>query len=114
VTRKVEKAGVGFWCLPGQSAKDIKKDSAPTAPPATSASPASPDNGTADQSRPAPRSKRGRKRGWRDPDVARRKKEMLDAWDQCEYTSKANAGAAFGFHKSDATKLINQHMAKRR
>ncbi len=38
---------------------------------------------------------------------------MLEAWDRGEYPSKAQAGEAHGFHRSDATKIINAHERKK-
>jgi hypothetical protein len=39
---------------------------------------------------------------------------MLASWDRGEHgTNKAAYGRAFGFHRSDATKLINAHEAKK-
>lgn len=59
----------------------------------------------------APR-KRGRKRG-KTEGWLRREREMLEAWDRGEYPSKAQAGEAHGFHRSDATKIINAHERKK-
>src|SRR5262249_5808389 len=54
--------------------------------------------------------KRGRPPNSTDPEVARRKQEMLDAWDRGDFGSnKAAAGRAFDFHRSDASKIINDH-----
>jgi hypothetical protein len=63
---------------------------------------------------PMPRLRRGRKKGVRDPEVVRREREMLAAWDRREFGSnKAATGAAFGFYRQDATKLINDHERKK-
>jgi hypothetical protein len=57
--------------------------------------------------------RRGRPKG-RDPEVIRREKAMLAAWDRGEFgTNKAAAGRAFKFHRQDATKLINAHERKK-
>jgi hypothetical protein len=53
----------------------------------------------------------GRPEGSISPDVARRKKEMLEAWDRGEYESKAAAARAHGFHRPDASKIIDEHEA---
>jgi hypothetical protein len=73
-----------------------------------------PEPNMAEQKEPAPRkpSRPGRKRGSVDPEVAQRKREMLERWDRREFESKAAAGRAYGFHRSDATKLINEHLQK--
>jgi hypothetical protein len=50
------------------------------------------------------------------PETEKRKREMLDAWDMGEFGhNKSKAGQKHGFHRSDATKIINKHeRAKRR
>jgi hypothetical protein len=58
--------------------------------------------------------RRGRPSGTIDPDVARRKRQMLEEWDQGNFNgNKAAAGRAHGFHRSDATKIINVHARKK-
>jgi hypothetical protein len=70
----------------------------------------SPDKARIDQPAPKACKKRGRKRGWRDPEVERRKTKMLEDWDRGEFDgNKAAAGKKYHFHKSDATKDINEH-----
>jgi hypothetical protein len=71
-----------YWCLPGQE------------------TPPNP-----------PRKRRGRPKGETE-EVARRKKEMLEAWDRGEFQTKKEAGEKYGFDKSDATRYINEHLAK--
>ena len=44
-----------------------------------------------------------------DDDVARRKREMLKAWDDGKYKSKAEAARAHNFHRPDASKWIKEH-----
>jgi hypothetical protein len=129
VTRKVEKAGIGFWCLPNQSRKDVEAYLAKAQaalPPgsnngerngvasAGSGPATSPDQRPTDQPEPKRRSKRGRKRGWRDPEVQRRKTAMLEAWDRGEFDgNKAAAGRAYGFNRPDASTIINEHEASK-
>jgi hypothetical protein len=55
-----------------------------------------------------PDKKIGRPPG-RDPEVVERETSMLAAWDRGEFKWKAEAGKAFGFHRSHATKVINAH-----
>jgi hypothetical protein len=56
-----------------------------------------------------PRGRRGRPKG-RDPEVLKREKEMLAAWDRGEFGfNKSAAGRAFNFHRQDATRIINAH-----
>jgi hypothetical protein len=45
-----------------------------------------------------------------DPDVARRKDEMLKGWEDGKYKSKAAAARAHDFHRADASKLIDEYM----
>jgi hypothetical protein len=60
------------------------------------------------------RKRRGRPKGWRDPEVAARQKAMLEAWDRGEFgTNKAAAGRAFEFDRSDAAKIIKDHERSR-
>src|SRR5262249_6012783 len=56
--------------------------------------------------------RRGRPKG-ETPDVSRRKKEMIQAWDRGEYETKAEAGRAHGFQRSDAAKIIKAHERKK-
>ena len=73
------------------------------------------DDLTEDASGPTIRRPPGRPRGTGDPDVARRKREMLEAWDRGEYGgNKSRAGRAHGFCRADATKYINKHMRGRK
>ena len=53
---------------------------------------------------------RGRPKGKVDPDVADRKKDMLDGWDRGEFSTFAEAARAHGFHRPDASKIIREHM----
>ena len=44
-----------------------------------------------------------------------RKEAMLAAWDRGEFDgNKSAAGRAYSFHRSDATKLINEHERAKR
>src|SRR5262249_35770346 len=53
---------------------------------------------------------RGRPKGKRDAEVVERRARMLAAWDRGERgDNKAATGRAYGFDRSDATKLINRH-----
>jgi hypothetical protein len=62
---------------------------------------------------PQPSRGRGRPKG-RTTERIKREKEMLAAWDRGEYcTNKARAGRAHGFHRQDATNLINDHERKK-
>jgi hypothetical protein len=57
-----------------------------------------------------PRRRPGRPKGSIDPEVARRKGEMLEAWGRGEFDgNKAAAGRAYGFNRTDATNIINDH-----
>ena len=49
-----------------------------------------------------------------DPDVDRRKRVALAGWNRGEYASRAEAGKAHGFHRSDAAKIIRRHEACRK
>jgi hypothetical protein len=61
------------------------------------------------ESPPAKR-RRGRPKGTTDPQVAKRTKDMLDAWDRGEFNAnKSAAGRAYGFDPADANRLINAH-----
>src|SRR5262249_45115232 len=61
-----------------------------------------------------PRAKGGRPKGPIDPQVADRKKRMVAAWGGQELgENKAAYGRAYGFHRADATRYINQHEAAR-
>jgi hypothetical protein len=66
-------------------------------------------------SSPPPRRKGrcGRPKGRRMDNVVKREQKMLADWDQGKYSSKAEAGRAHGFHRSDASKLINAHEKER-
>jgi hypothetical protein len=47
--------------------------------------------------------------------VAKKKKEMLEAWDRGTFgTNKAAAARAFGFHRPDVSKLIAEHESQKR
>jgi hypothetical protein len=59
------------------------------------------------------RKPRGRPLGTIDPDVAKRKRKMLAAWDRGEFETKVAAAKEYDFHRSDATKYINEHEAKK-
>jgi hypothetical protein len=57
---------------------------------------------------------RGRRKGWRNAETQRRKKEMLDAWESGTHgDNKAAAAAAHGFDRSNGTKIINEHERKK-
>jgi hypothetical protein len=57
----------------------------------------------------SPPRRRGRPAGTTSSAVADRKRKMLDAWDRGDFASKAAAGRAHGFGRSDATKIIIAH-----
>jgi hypothetical protein len=61
-----------------------------------------------------PARRRGRPKGSIDPDVLRRRVEMLEAWDRGEFKSKAAAAEAFGFHRSNVSKLIDEYESEKR
>jgi hypothetical protein len=58
---------------------------------------------------------RGRPKGSTDSEVAKRKANMLEAWDRGDFgANKAAAGRAFGFHRPDASKYIAEHEREKR
>jgi hypothetical protein len=76
--------------------------------------PAKPPPGGPPDTPPRHRKRRGRKKGWRDPDVTGRQTKMLEAWDRGEFgKNKAAAARAYGFNRPDASKIIREHEAAR-
>ena len=55
---------------------------------------------------------RGRPEG-RNADIERRERELLEAWDRGEFSSKAAAARAFKFHRPDVSKLIDKHLSEK-
>ncbi len=115
-----EEAGVRFtrrkWFLEGMDPDEMSPPRAPKATAHPGPSPAGPaEPRTTDSQEPQERRRRrGRPKGYRDPDVAERKEQMLEAWDRGDFgTNKAAAGRAFKFHRQDATNIINAHEAEK-
>jgi hypothetical protein len=97
------------WYLEGQDPQSAAPITGPTRGSSTRAA----NEETAEPDRPVQAVRRkhpGRPVGSIDEDVANRKREMLEAWDRDEFQgNKAEAGRSHGFHRSDATKIINEH-----
>jgi hypothetical protein len=114
---KAIKVGKGkthrSWCLPGQRPPKLPevmmRQQEVVARPPTQES-----NERVDAMTEKPKPPRGRPRGTADPEVANRKREMLESWDRRDFgTNKAETGRAYDFDRSDATKLINEHDAEK-